>query len=197
MTSTSCRVYPSEYAYLHDSVTTYETSGANCWRYQSHLKAPVGVQTSDYIHCSGSQLQLADSNYGLCHYDHDNYYEWPAGTVPRQLLFTFPTRVNLTSITLNYYSDSQRGLPPLRVYAVPDDFDIWDPPPGSGNTLHVTFISVSPGEELEGPRHVSETVNFSTTKLLMTKAGSTYQFALSEVEFLRECEDEGMSSIKQ
>ena len=75
----------------------------------------------------------------------------------------------------------------MRVY---DDYDIWDAAPG--HTLHVTFAPISSGEELEGPRHVSKTLNFNTNKLLMAKVGSDYNLALSEVEFSRECEVEGM-----
>ena len=101
--------------------------------------------------------------------------------MPSQLLFIFPTRVDLTTITLHYYSDSQRGLPRLRFYAVPDDFNVWDAPPG--NSRYVDIAAVSPGEESAGRRNVSINVNFNTTKILMVKLGSTYQLAVSEVQF--------------
>ena len=101
--------------------------------------------------------------------------------MPRQLLFIFPTRVNLTTITLHYYSDSQRGLPRLRFYAAPDDFDVWDTPPG--NSRYADIAAVLPGEGSAGRRNVSINVNFSTTKILMMIRGSTFQFAVSEVEF--------------
>ena len=106
---------------------------------------------------------------------------WYAATGPRQLLFIFPTRVNFTTITLHYYSDSQRGLPRLRFYAAPDDFDIWDTPPGNSRYVHIA--AVPPGAESAGRRSVNINVNFNTRKILMVKITSTYQLAVSEVEF--------------
>ena len=57
----------------------------------------------------------------------------------------FPTRVNLTTITLYYYSDNDWGFPRLRFFAVPDDFNIWEAP-----TLNVEVDAVSPGGEPVG-----------------------------------------------
>ena len=102
--------------------------------------------------------------------------------MPRQLLFIFPTRVNLTTITLHYYSDSQRGLPRLRFIAAPDDFYVWDAPPG--NSRYADIAAVAPGEESAGRRNVSINVNFITSKILMVKFSSTYKLAVSEVDFL-------------
>ena len=99
-----------------------------------------------------------------------------------QLLFIFPTRANLTTITLHYYSDSQRGLPRLRFYAAPDDFDVWDTPPG--NSRYVDIAAVPPARaESAGRRSVSINVNFTTSKILMVKFGSDFKLAVSEVEF--------------
>ena len=134
-----------------------------------------------YIHCDGTQLRLTDSDLGPEQYISSYYYEWRAGSGISQLLFIFPTRVNLTTITLHYYSDSQRGLPRLRFYAAPDDFDIWDAPPG--NSRYVDIAAVPPGAESAGRRNVSVNVNFSTTKLLMVKSGSNFKLAVSEVDF--------------
>ena len=106
---------------------------------------------------------------------------WYAGSGTRQLLFIFPTRVNLTTITLHYYSDSQQGLPRLRFYTAPDDFDVWDVPPG--NSRYTDIAAVPPGAESAGRRNVSINVNFSTSKILMVKLGSNFQLAVSEVEF--------------
>ena len=91
----------------------------------------------------------------------------------------------MTTITLHYYSDSDsdRGLPRLRFYAVLDDFDIWDAPTTS--TPHVDVAAVSPGGEPAGRRNVSINVNFSIKKVLMYKYGSSYPFAASEVEFFK------------
>ena len=94
--SSSCQVYPSEYAYRDDSVTRAESPNANCSSYPPR---------EDYIHCDGTQLKLADSNIGQELYRSTDYYQWSAGSAGK-LLFIFPTRVSLTTITLHYYSDS-------------------------------------------------------------------------------------------
>ena len=174
-------MYPSEYAYHKDSVTRAEPASANCRNYQGRLAN--NILTENYIQCNGTQLRLTDSDLGEEQYSSSYYYEWSAETVPRQLLFIFPTRVNLTTITLHYYSDSQRGLPRLRFYAAPDDFDVWDAPPG--NSRYADIAAVPPGAESAGRRSVSISVNFNTTKILMVKTTSTsnFPFLVSEVEF--------------
>ena len=149
--------------------------------YPSGLGMFLGSE--NYIHCDGTHLKLADSDLGPEQYSSSYYYEWRAETSGiRQLLFIFPTRVNLTTITLHYYSDSQRGLPQLRFYVAPDDFDVWDAPPG--NSRYGDVAAVPPGAESAGRRSVSINVNISTTKILLVKLGSTYKLAVSEVEFL-------------
>ena len=180
-TTAECCVYPSEYAYHKDSVNRAEPASANCRNYPSGLPRALPVHSDDYIHCDGTQFRLTDSDLGPEQYRGSHYYEWIAGTVPRQLLFIFPTRVNLTTITLHYYSDSQRGLPRLRFYAAPADFDVWDAPPGNSRYVHIA--AVPPGAESAGQRSVSINVNFSTTKLLMVKLRSNFTLAVSEVEF--------------
>ena len=178
-------MYPSEYAYHKDSVTRAEPASANCRNYPSGLTmGPPGSE--DYIHCDGTQLRLTDSHLGREQYSNSKYYEWSGSTASdrSQLLFIFPTRVNLTTITLHYYSDSQRGLPRLTFYAAPDDIDVWDAPPG--NSRSVDIAAVSPGQELAGRRSVSISVNFNTEKILMVKLGSTFKFAVSEVQFFKQ-----------
>ena len=173
-------MYPSEYAYHKDSVTRAEPIlSANCRNYPSGYAD--NVRTQDYTHCDGTQLRLTDSDTGPEQYSSSYFYEWSAGSEPRQLLFIFPTRVNLTTITLHYYSDSERGLPRLRFYAVPDDFDVWDAPPG--NSRYTDIATVPLGEESAGRRNASINFNFSTKKILMVKTKSDFQFAVSEVEF--------------
>ncbi len=98
-----------------------------------------------------------------------------------QLLFIFSTRISLTTITLHYYSDSDRGLSRLRFYVVPDDFDVWDAPATS--YPHVGVAAVLPGGEPAGCRNISINVNFNTRKVLMYKFSGTFLFAVSEVEF--------------
>jgi hypothetical protein len=135
------------------------------------------------IHCDGDQLKLSDSDRDSnTEYTATSYYVWPAGSA-EQLLFIFPTRVSLTTIILHYYSDSVRGLPRLRFYDVPDDFDIWDAP--TSGTQYVGIASVRPGEEPAGRRSVGISANFNTRKVLMYKYSSSWQLAMSEMEFIR------------
>ena len=106
---------------------------------------------------------------------------WPTGTGRNQLLFIFPTTVNLTTITVHYYSSSDLGLPELKFWAVPNDFDIWEALTAS---YRVVFITAIPsGNEPAGHSKVSVSVNFYTKKVLLSKMNSDYQFAMSEVEF--------------
>ena len=172
-------MYPSEYAYRDDSVGRIDSLSANCRRYP-HGVVPGGVHPDDYIHCDGIQLKLADSNFGQEQYKAIDYYVWNSRN-GEQLLFIFPTRVSLTTITLHYYSDCSRGLPRLSFYAVPEYFDVWDAP--TINYPSVDVASVSPGGEPAGRRSVHINVNFNTKKLLMFKYGSATTLALSEVQF--------------
>jgi hypothetical protein len=134
-----------------------------------------------YTHCNGEQLKLSDSDRGSnTEYTATSYYTWSGGSAD-QLLFIFPTRVSLTTITLHYYSDSVRGLPRLRLYAVPDNFDIWDAL--TSGTPFVGVASVPPGGDLAAHRSINIIGNFNTKKVLMYKYSSSFRFAVSEVEF--------------
>ena len=184
--ATSCsQVYPSEYAYHRNSVYRTERSSANCSYY------PVSstfIRSEDYVHCDGTPLRLTDSDIGSEQYTPSDYYVWLSDeTRNHQLLFIFPTRVNLTTITLHYYSDNTRGLPRLRFYSVPDDFDVWDAPTASYSYAEVA--AVPPGGEPAGRRNVSIefTVTVRTTKILMVKFRSRFSLAVSEVEFFQQC----------
>ena len=179
--ATTCRVYPSEYAYRDVTVIRAESVSANCRSYPDTEKV---LFPEDYIHCDGTQLKLADSNIGQEQYKSTHYYVWSAGSAD-QLLFIFPTRVSLTTITLHYYSDSDRGRPRLRFYAVPDDFDIWDAP--TTGTPYGGVASAPPGGEPAGRRNVKINATFNTRKILMYKYSSFFSFALSEVEFFTYC----------
>ena len=173
--ASSCQVYPSEYVYHKNSVYRIERDSANSRNY------PSGPN-EDYIHCDGTQLRLTDSDYGSEQYTTSDYYVWLADTRNSQLLFIFPTRVNLTTITLYYLGNNVRGLPSLRFWAVPDDFDIWDEP-----TTHYSYVDVAavpPDEEPSRLRNISiNSIQVTTKKVLLNKFSSTYSFALSEVEF--------------
>ncbi len=173
-------MYPSEYAYWNDSVNRAESVSANCRRYSS---LPAGPFTSNYVHCDGTQLKLADCNLGREQNSSTDYYQWTAGS-DGKLLFIFPTRVSLTTITQHYYSDNLRGLPRLRFYAVPDNLDVWHAPTTS--YLYVDVAAVPLGGEPACRRSVSVITNnyFNTSKVLMLKLSSSFQFALSQtVEF--------------
>ncbi len=178
VSSVSCQVYPSEYAFRDDSASRAESASANCRRYPSGLQA--GVFTRQYTHCDGTQRKLTDTDLGQEQYQYTDYYHWTAGR-DGQLLFIFPTTVSLTTITLHYYSDSDQGLPRLRFYAVPDDIDVWDIP--ITNYPLVDIAAVSPGGEPVGQRSISIDITFNTMKVLMYKFSSSYYFSMSEVEF--------------
>ena len=142
----------------------------------------AGDGTITYIHCDGEKLQLADSDSGSN--TNSLYYRWTGDNKEKDLLFILPMVVSLTTIMLHYYSDSDsdQGLPRLRFYAVPDDFNVWESLQGT-NYPHVNVVSVPPGEEPVGRRNVSISVNFDTKKVLMYKYRSGFQLAVSEVEF--------------
>ena len=107
---------------------------------------------------------------------------WNNGTSISQLLFIFPTRVNLTTVTLHYYSDNTRGLPRLRFFAVPYDFEVWNYP--TAGYSRVDIAAVPPGGESAGLRNVSVNYNFmNVMKVLMYKSSSSFIFVVSEVEF--------------
>ena len=187
------QVYPSEYAYHSNSVYRTERSNANCRNYSV---SSTFIWSEDYIHCDSTPLRLTDSDIGSEQYTPSDYYVWLSDeTRNHQLLFIFPTRVNLTTITLHYYSDSIRGLPRLRFWAVPDDFDVWDAPASIYSFAEVA--SVPPGGEPSGQRNVSISALFvGTMKILMHKYSSTFSFALSEVEFFQQCNGEPLLYIQ-
>ena len=169
-------MYPSEY----DSVTRAESKSANCTSYLPGI-LPGGVDPEEYIHCDGIQLKLTDSNFGQKQFQPTDYYVWN-GTNNEQLLFIFPTRASLITITLHYYSDSVQGLPRLSFYAVPDDFDIWDAP--NTSTPYTVVATVAPGGEPAGHRSVGINANLNTTKVQIHSNISNSTFALREVEFV-------------
>ena len=92
-------------------------------------------------------------------------------------------------ITLHYFSTDGRGLPRLRFYAVPDDFDVWNSPASSYGYEDVA--AVPPGEEPAGQRNVTvNTVTLldaNTKKILMVKLESSFIFVVSEVKFYNSC----------
>ena len=189
----SCQVYPSEYSYHVNSVNRAERVSANCRAYKGGDE--TSARFEEFIHCGGTQLRLTDSDLGSEQYSSSDYYEWGVETrSSSQLLFIFTTRVNLTTITLHYYSDSDRGLPRLRFFAVPYDFNIWEAPTASA--IYIEVAAQPPGESA-GLNCISTTVGFYTKKVLMIEYGSTYQFAVSEVEFFSACKGEQIITLRQ
>ena len=140
-----------------------------------------GISTEYYNHCDGSQLRLTDSDLGSEQYISSDYYVWNAGPSAQQLLFIFPTRVNLTTITLHYYHDSTRGFPRLRFYAVPDDFNIWNTLAASYSRVDIAAVPLD--VEPAGRRNYTINFNFTTKKVLLYKYSYTLAFVVSEVEF--------------
>ncbi len=173
-------MYPTEYAYRDDSITRSESASANCRRYP-YGNIHSGSHPEDFIHCNGTQLKLADSTFGQEQYWTRDFFVWSADRDER-LLFIFPLRVSLTTITLHYYGDNVRGLSRLRFYAVPDDFNIWYAL--AIGTPHVDVAAVPPDGEPVGHRNISINVNFNTKKVLMYKYSNSFQFEMSEVEFI-------------
>ena len=88
-------------------------------------------------------------------------------TTTQQLLFIFPTRFNLTTITLHYHSDRVRGLPRLRFFAVPDDFNIWNSLTSTDRYVQVAAVSYS-GEPADN-KNVGIEFNVNTKKVLLFK----------------------------
>ena len=114
-------------------------------------------------------------------YNEYDDYKWHVNSESGQLLFIFLTAVNLTTIILHYYSDSTRGLPRLRFWAVPYDFDVWDAP----ITMY-PYVDIAPvylAEVPGGSTNTSVHTNFLSKKVLLYKLRSSYMFSLSEVEF--------------
>ena len=96
------KVSPLEYAYHGDSVNRVELPGANCRMYPTGIVLPGEGFSEEFIHCNGTQLRLSDSDKDIeqTTFQSYYYYEWSAGTKPRQLLFIFSTRVIITNVTL-------------------------------------------------------------------------------------------------
>ena len=189
--TSSCQVQPTEYAYHKQATGTGggEAATAMCTVYPEGLANDTesDVDLSErYTHCNGTQLRLTDSELGPeKSINYSLYYEWGKGTT--QLLFIFSTRVNLTTITLHYYSGGQYSLPSLTFYAVPDNFYVWNNAT-FGNYTFVTLTS-EPQADLgsKSRRNVSVNVNFNTKKVLMVKERSGFNFAVSEVESFTRC----------
>ena len=100
--------------------------------------------------CLSINTKLSDSDRGSnTEYTPTSYYMWNTRS-HEQLLFIFPTKVSLTTIKVHYYSDRVRGRPRLRLYAVPDDIDVWNLLPISAPIFVGPDTSIPPGGEPKG-----------------------------------------------
>ena len=175
---TSCEVhYPSEYSYFVNSIMATERDSANCT-----TTVTDEADMDHFVHCDGEQLRLVDSDLGSELYDSTDYYVWSAGVTTTRILFTFPARVHLTSLTLHYYSDSIHGLSKLRFQAVPDDFKLGDSLRAIYSQVVVDAIPPSSQEQV-GRTKIAINLDFITKKVLLSKILSNFQLSVSEVEF--------------
>ncbi len=138
---------------------------------------------SQYVSCEGP-TRITDSENSILaftHETHDSVYIW--GSEEDRVLFTFSTEKSFNSLAIHYFSNSDnQGLPKLKFYAVPDDFEVQDAL--KNEYLMAIIDEVRPGRENEGLCNKSKAVNFQSSKILMTKGYTkTYQFYVSEVEF--------------
>ena len=180
----SCKVEPTQYSYKNTSVI--RPNSENCIKYGWNDNNGDNVDATQYIHCQGNKL-LTDSNIGPSQLTSwTPLYVWTSSTSQR-ILFVLPASISLTMMTLHYYSgyyqsSHRAGLPRMKFYAVPDDFDVWDAVANSA--FSVVVSAVSPEEQRPaGRRSVSISFNSNTMKVLMVKFNSDFHLALSEVEF--------------
>ncbi len=138
---------------------------------------------SQYVSCEGL-TRITNADKSLPSFTQDSLnsvYIWPSQE--DKVLFTFSEQKQIDSLAIHYYSNfDNQGLPKLRFYAVPEDFEVQDEVKSS---YPMSIIDeVRPRREQEGLRNKSRTVAFQTSKILMTKSDTkNYQFYLSEVEF--------------
>ena len=165
----------SEYAFDDNSVTRTERASANCRTYPTG-NLLGGIHPENYIHCDATQLipTLNKSStspltvmYGIL------------GVVNNCCSYS-PQESPWLPSHCTTYSDSVRGLPRLRFFAVPDDFNVWDAPRTS--YPRVDIPSVPSSGEPAGHRSNGINVNFNTKKVMMFKYSSNFNLAVNEVQ---------------
>ena len=121
---------------------------------------------------------LTDSNAGGNTSNTQDYLVWNSTNRFSRLLFTFPTKIVLRTITLYYFvgRGSATANPRLEFLAVPDDFTLGGTTPDSTSLLSATL------SEAGSSANVSLCPTMMS-KLLVTKNNEDYRFGLSEVEF--------------
>ena len=155
----------------------------NCSPYPPSITSDSEVDPTQHIRCT-HPTRLTDSDTGPTTYTEDIAADvYVSGNSAEQLLFIFPTSVSITAINLLYYSNTEdQGHPKLRLYAVPENFNVWDTVDSSYPSIFID--EALPGSEETGLRNVTREAGFQTTRVLLTKSESkNYNFVMSEVEF--------------
>lgn len=187
----NCQVYPESYTLDPNELenpVTFGSSSSNC------TTSEHGYQS--FITCSHPSI-LTDSYHGTGLYltptDIISNHIWRENKT-LQVLFSFSTTTALTRMNLYYYKGHHimnvYGMPALRFYALPDDFEFGSDLPNNTEIIH--NVSICLGRNYFHGRHSFKKINVSqrteSSKVLMAKisAGSEL-FALSEVEFFTDC----------
>lgn len=155
----------------------------NCTPYPPSITSDSEMDPTQHIRCT-HPTRLTDSNTGPNTYTEDTAADvYISGNNPEQILFIFSTPVSITAINILYYSNTEdQGHPKIRIYAVPEDFNVWDTADSSCPSIFID--EAPPGSEETGLRNVTREAGFETTRVLLTKSESkNYNFVISEVEF--------------
>jgi len=161
---------------------------SNCSPYQT---APDGVSPGDYIQCTGATL-VTDSN------TEPPFYTW--GEPPGAMLFDLGGQRNLSSVRVFFVHNSTLGQAKLRIWSVPDDFEIWnwddDKSAYSSTPLDEVLPDSGVNEISQAPAVGEPPVTLISTRVLVHKLEDTknYRFALTEVQFQEAC-SQGLSLI--
>ena len=182
---TSCRVIPTQIIGRLTGDNVPFPNGDNC----THCNDTV------YFHCY-SPTKLSDNQYLNITF-RGWVYQWRYSPSDVPVLFVFPTNFSLNNIKLTFESgplddNTLLGLPMLKFYHVPNDFDIW-------NYSNLSQLKQLTGVVQLGERQymlrtsygVSQFTlsftpdNISTKKLLMviTFIEKEFDFSISEIEF--------------
>ena len=176
--ATSCQVYPSEYAYRDDSVslTRFESASANSRNYPPGDQKQ-SISPKDYIYCNGTQLKLTDSNLGQ---EQCQIISGVLGVMSNCCSYSpqvspwLPSHCSTTVTVTKVFPDWDSMLYQMTLIS------------GIPSSPSVNVAAVPPdGEPTDLGMLVN--INFNTKKVLMYEYGSSFVFAVSEVEFFK-CE---------
>lgn len=170
-------MYPANYTFVGNEVL-------NC---DSIITSACTTDTT-YTTCPHPST-LTDSDIGSETEVDRDYFEWDSKTA-FEILFTFSSEVSLTSITLSYFYGLGKGtiygLPDLRFFALPDDYEFGSNLTSGSILLHVGSITkFLPGsrttENFKIPRPMT------TKKLVLERNSQGYRCAFSEIKFFANC----------